>query len=95
MLRYLLYSNVTSTDKKSTKKTVEKKNQKNVKDTKENVQIAKVISINYDFCHHCKQRKPGEVMVRCGSNKCTKYSEKPMKFFYVNNTTVVRSKILR
>ena len=31
-------------------------------------------------------------MVRCNSINCAKFVEKPMKFFYVNNTTVVRSK---
>lgn len=59
---------------------------------KEEVQIAKIVSINYDFCHHCKQRKPSEIMVKCKSNNCNKIFEKPMKSYCVNNITVVRSK---
>ena len=63
------------------------------KKKKEQVEIAKVVSINYDFCHHCKQRKPAEVMVRCNSSNCHKFVERPLKNFYVNNTTCVRSNI--
>jgi hypothetical protein len=63
-----------------------KKNSKN-----EDVEIAKVVSVNYNFCHHCKQRKPEEVMIKCNSSHCGKLIEKPMKTFYVNNTTVVKS----
>lgn len=62
------------------------------KKKKEEVEIAKVVSINYDFCHHCKQRKPAEVMVKCKSSTCHKVIEKPIKTVYVNNTTLVRSK---
>ena len=59
----------------------------------EEVEIAKVVNINYDFCHHCKQRKPAEVMVKCNSGTCHKNIEKALKTVYVNNTTLVRSKI--
>jgi hypothetical protein len=59
---------------------------------KEDIQIAKVVAIDYDFCHHCKQRKPAEVMVKCSSGHSNKFVERPMKTFYVNNSTVVRSK---
>lgn len=61
------------------------------KSNKEEIQIAKVVSINYNFCHHCKQRKPEEVMIKCNSSHCGKLIEKPMKTYYVNNTTVVKS----
>lgn len=64
------------------------------KKKQEEVEIAKVVNINYDFCHHCKQRKPAEVMVRCNSSHCHKYIEKPLKTFIVNNTTLVRSKVI-
>jgi hypothetical protein len=56
------------------------------------VEIAKVVNINYDFCHHCKQRKPAEVMVKCCSSLCSKFVERPVKNFLINNTTCVRSK---
>jgi hypothetical protein len=59
------------------------------KKQEEEVQIAKVVNIDYDFCHHCKQRKPSEVMVRCNSSS-VKGIEKPMKSYCINNTTVVR-----
>lgn len=59
---------------------------------KEEVEIAKVVNINYDFCHHCKQRKPAEVMVKCCSSSCSKFVERPVKNFLINNTTCVRSK---
>lgn len=61
------------------------------KNVEEEIQIAKVVNINYDFCHHCKQRKPGEVMIKCGTSHSSKFVEKPTKIFYVNNTTVVKS----
>jgi hypothetical protein len=71
-------------------------NQNNIKKRAKNeqIEIAKVISVNYNFCHHCKQRKPDEVMIKCNSSSSGKLIERPMKTFYVNNTTVVRSKIL-
>jgi hypothetical protein len=69
-----------------------KKAKKNSK--KEEIEIAKVVSVNYNFCHHCKQRKPEEVMIKCNSSHCGKFIEKPMKTYYVNNTTVVRSIII-
>jgi pyruvate/2-oxoacid:ferredoxin oxidoreductase beta subunit len=59
---------------------------------RDEVEIAKFVNINYDFCHHCKQRKPAEVMVRCCSSSCSKFVERPVKNFLVNNTTCVRSK---
>ena len=66
--------------------------QKKGRPPKEEVEIARVVNVNYDFCHHCKQRKPAEVMVRCCSSLCSKFVERPVKTFYVNNTTCVRSK---
>ncbi len=60
---------------------------------KEKIQIARVVNINYDFCHHCKQRKPTEVMKRCSSGINNKTVERPLKTFYINNTTCVKSKI--
>jgi len=63
------------------------------KHKKEEIEIAKIISVNYNFCHHCKQRKPEEVMIKCNSAHCGKFLEKPIKTYYVNNTTVVRSKL--
>jgi len=70
----------------------EKKGKKNSK--KEEIEIAKVVSVNYNFCHHCKQRKPEESMIKCNSSHCGKFIEKPMKTLYVNNSTVVRSIII-
>jgi hypothetical protein len=59
----------------------------------EHIEIAKVVSINYDFCHHCKQRKPAEVMVKCNSSNSHKQIEKSFKSYYINNTTLVKSKL--
>jgi hypothetical protein len=73
-------------------KNMKNKKNNNIPNNKKNedIEIAKVVSINYNFCHHCKQRKPAEVMVKCNSSNCGRIVEKPMKTFYVNNTTVVR-----
>ncbi len=61
---------------------------------KEEIQVAKKIQIKYDYCHHCKQRKPGEVIVQCKSHLIgNKMCQRPIKTFSVNGTTVVRSKI--
>jgi hypothetical protein len=103
------HSGKTSFDNKNTKNSRKKKSSGNIvknkvetviikrgrkkKSTREEIEIAKVVSINYNFCHHCKQRKPEEVMIKCNSSNCGKLIEKPMKTYYVNNTTVVRSKL--
>jgi hypothetical protein len=84
------YYNLSPQKEENKKKKGRPRLNKNISD--EEIQIAKVVSINYDFCHHCKQRKPAEVMVRCNSKNSPKFVEKPMKVFNVNNTTVVRSK---
>ena len=61
---------------------------------KEEIQVAKKIQIKYDYCHHCKQRKPGEVIVQCKSHLIgNKMCQRPIKTFCVNGTTVIRSKI--
>lgn len=80
----VIYSN-TCTNKKRRGRNVTKKEESKI-------QIAKVISINYDFCHNCKQRKPAEAMVKCGSYSNSKFVEKPLRVLYVNNSTIVRSK---
>ena len=59
---------------------------------KEEIQIAKFCSVNYQFCHHCKQRKPAEVMIKCNSINSPKFTETPFKTYYVNNTTIAKSK---
>ena len=52
------------------------------------------IQIKYDFCHHCKQRKPSEVINQCKSHLIgNKMCQRPIKTFSVNGTTVIRSKI--
>lgn len=53
--------------------------------------IAKNISLNYNICHHCKQRKPLEALTKCKASDNAKL-EAPSKHFVVNNTTVFRSK---
>ena len=69
------------------------------KDKKDNrqlsFQVGKKVQVEYDYCHHCKQRKPGEIMIQCkshltGEKKCTR----PNRVFHVNGTTVVRSKFI-
>ena len=60
----------------------------------EEIQVAKKIQIKYDFCHHCKQRKPSEVINQCKSHLINnKMCQRPIKTFSVNGTTVIRSKI--
>ena len=60
---------------------------------KEEIQVAKKIEIKYDYCHHCKQRKPSEVIVQCKSHLFgNKMCQRPIKNFLVNGTTVIRSK---
>jgi len=68
-----------------------KRNIKNNVKRKESIEIAKVVSVDYEFCHHCKQRKPAEVMIKCTRTK-NKFVDIPVKTFYVNNTTCVKSK---
>ncbi len=84
-----LFSNVNQNDKIEKKK----KGRKTRLNNKDDIQIARTVNINYEFCHHCKQRKPAEVMVKCMSNNCSKYCEKQLKSFYINSSCVVRSNI--
>lgn len=56
------------------------------------VVIASVVNINYDYCHHCKQRKPFDVMKKCSSSLSNKQIERPLKTFLINNTICVKSK---
>jgi hypothetical protein len=58
----------------------------------DHIQIAQKVDNNYGFCHHCKQRKPVEMMLRCTYNGC-KTINKPLKYYFINNTTVIKSKI--
>ena len=93
----LKYSN-NSSNKKSQKKNcsssyTSKKREKNSKE-KEVIQIAKNITINNELCHHCKQKKPAEIMVRCQSNHANKTVEKPSKNFIINHNTVLKSTYL-
>ncbi len=61
---------------------------------KEDFQVAKKIQIKYYYCHHCKQRKPSEVIFQCKSHLIgNKMCQRPIKNFIVNGTSVVRSKI--
>ena len=61
---------------------------------KEDFQVAKKIQIKYYYCHHCKQRKPSEVISQCKSHLIgNKMCQRPIKNFIVNGTSVVRSKI--
>lgn len=50
-------------------------------------EIAKEVTINYQMCHHCKLRKPVEVLAKCNSNKI---NEKTPKCLYINNCTIVK-----
>jgi hypothetical protein len=59
----------------------------------EKIQIANVVNINYGYCHHCKQRKPAEVLKKCSSSLTNKPVERPLKTFLINNTTCVKSKL--
>ena len=61
--------------------------------TRLSFQVGKKIQVEYDYCHHCKQRKPGEIMIQCkshlvGEKKCLR----PNKTFCVNGSTIIRSK---
>ena len=56
-------------------------------------QIGKKTNIDYFYCHHCKQRKPAEFSIKCKSSLTeNKFSQRPVKSFIVNGTTVIRSK---
>lgn len=77
------------------KEKLKKNNTKNIVKVprRESVEIAKKVSVDYEFCHHCKQRKPAEVMIKCTKTK-NKFVDIPVKTFYVNNTTCVKSNFL-
>ena len=56
-------------------------------------QIGQKTNIEYFYCHHCKQRKPTEFIVKCKSGQTeTKFCQKPFKSYVINGTTVIRSK---
>ncbi len=58
---------------------------------KEKIQVAKKVEVNYDHCHHCKQRKPEECMIRCKSGRVPYPKAKEQKKVYnINGTTVVK-----
>lgn len=62
------------------------------KKRKETIEIAQKIHINYKYCHHCKQRKPGEVTLQCKFRLFDgKGTLRPYKAFFINNTIVIRS----
>lgn len=72
-------------------------NKYNIKKTKyrkgEDFIIAKKIQVEYFYCHHCKQRKPEEVSVKCKTSlNGEKHWKRPPKTFIVNGSTVIRSK---
>lgn len=67
------------------------KRQRRSKINDNEIQISNNISLNYNICHHCKQRKPLEVLTKCKTNDCGKV-EAPSKHFIINNTTVFKSK---
>ena len=69
------------------------KRQRRSKINNDENQIANNIAINYNICHHCKQRKPIEVLTKCKTNDCGKV-EAPSKHYVINNTTVFRSNII-
>jgi hypothetical protein len=87
-----LSRNSTSISKRMGKKMNTKNIKNNIKlPRRESIEIAKVVSVDYQFCHHCKQRKPAEVMIKCTKTK-NKFTDIPVKTYYVNNTTCVKSK---
>ena len=54
-------------------------------------QVGKKIQIEYDYCHHCKQRKPGEIMIQCKAHTFgDKQCHRPIKIFHVNETSIIR-----
>lgn len=57
---------------------------------KEIYNIAKRVQYDYDYCHHCKQRKPSEVMIQCRSHGLKEIKKRPFKVFNINGTTIVR-----
>ncbi len=84
------------------KKSIKNKKLKNLKKPKrqrrskindDEAQIANNIAFNYNICHHCKQRKPIEVLTKCKTNDCGKV-EAPSKHLVINNTTVFRSNFI-
>lgn len=68
---YLIIINYYSTNSKNC---IDKarKNKKNINVGKEKkpekINIANNIHINYEFCHHCKQKKPIDIMMKCESH---------------------------
>jgi hypothetical protein len=94
-IRAINFSNNNNIAQSKSNKTDQKKNTKQKKPSNDQIQIAQKVNINYEFCHHCKQRKPAEMMLKCTSDGCNKILlDKPLKYFFVNNTTVAKSKIV-
>lgn len=63
-----------------------------IKEIKHNeVTIPKNIKIdNYGYCHHCKQRKPFEIMLKCNSCKNQQFScNFQTKILTINNNTLL------
>ena len=64
-----------------------------IKEKKQNeaVTIPKSIKIdNYGYCHHCKQRKPFEIMLKCNSCKNSYFNcDFPTKILTINNNTLL------
>jgi hypothetical protein len=69
------------------------KRQRKSKINDDEAHIANNIALNYNICHHCKQRKPVEVLTKCKTNDCGKV-EPPSKHFVISNTTVFRSNFI-
>lgn len=62
-------------------------------DLNEKFQIAKYYPVSYEYCHHCKQRKPEEYMLKCRSSKQVVAKTKDLaKIFSINGTTIIKGK---
>ena len=63
-----------------------------IKEIKHNeVTIPRDIKIdNYGYCHHCKQRKPFKIMLKCNSCKNSNFNcDFPTKILTINNNTLL------
>lgn len=64
-----------------------------IKEIKQNEAITiptKIKVDNYGYCHHCKQRKPFEIMLKCNSCKNTKFNcDFPTKILTINNNMIL------
>lgn len=67
---------------------------KKVIKSKEQFQVGKKIEVTYDYCHHCKQRKPEECMLKCKSIKLSvPKAREQIKIYNINGTTIVKRKL--